>query len=205
MNPDRSSWSGTKRARSSINSPAIESRRHAAPSKMTLFAPLYHYLTHGRLAFLVRLVPVAILGCAGVGGPSALLLISKFWLTSVNGLRLPRFPLWPSSCGQSTLASQRDASVTSSRANEQAPLSAAVDDRGHERRLLHRPREERTAAPRRACGVSYRHPTAFLSAGVAVTAASATTQKIARRQLRGWNSGTRNRHWLWSPHIAALG
>ena len=81
-----------------------------------------------RLAFkacwMRTLTPAPIVST--LAGPSALLLISKFWLTCVNGLRLPRFPLWPSSCGQSTLASQRDASVTSSRANDQALLPAVL-------------------------------------------------------------------------------
>ena len=38
-----------------------------------MFAPIYHYLMHGRLAMLVRWAPIAILGCAGVGGAVGLI------------------------------------------------------------------------------------------------------------------------------------
>jgi hypothetical protein len=74
-----------------------------------MIVPVYHDLTHGRLAMLVRLVPVAILGCAGVGGAVGLIadlqvLVDACQLIAAAAVPLVALILWP----EFAFASQRE-------------------------------------------------------------------------------------------------
>jgi hypothetical protein len=65
-----------------------------------MIVPVYHDLTHGRLAMLVRLVPVAILGCAGVGGAVGLIadlqvLVDVCQWIAAAAVPLVALILWP--------------------------------------------------------------------------------------------------------------
>ena len=75
---------------------------------------------------LVRWVPVAILGCAGVGGAVGLIADLRVLLDVCQWIAAAAVPLvalvmWPE------YGRFAETSVTSSRANEQAPLPAALD------------------------------------------------------------------------------
>ena len=65
-----------------------------------MIAPIYHDLAHGRLAMLVRLVPLAILACAGVGGAVGLIadlqvLVDACQLIAAAAVPLLVLIMWP--------------------------------------------------------------------------------------------------------------